>query len=57
LAPLRRGFFFATAAKRFAVVLHDIDADRRGEADTLTIPVDFEDHVMDGFAALDRCYR
>jgi hypothetical protein len=57
LAPLRRGFFFATAAKRFAVVLHDIDADRRGEADTLTIPVDFEDHVMDGFAALDRYYR
>src|SRR5204862_3463242 len=44
----------AAAAKRFAVVLHDIDADRRGEADTLTISVDFEDHVMDGFAALNR---
>src|SRR5436190_19859884 len=40
--------------KRFAVVLHVIDADRRGEADTLTISVDFEDHVMDGLAALSR---
>src|SRR5438477_9033139 len=44
----------AAAAKRFAVVLHDIDADRRGEADTLTTSVDFENHVMDGFAALSR---
>src|SRR5437764_14088309 len=42
------------SVQRFAVVLHDIDADRRGEADTLTISVDFEDHVMDGFAALNR---
>src|SRR5437868_12818626 len=50
----RRGFCWAAAAKRFAVVLHDIDADRRGEADTLTISVDFEDHVMDGFGALNR---
>src|SRR5436190_1559561 len=50
----RRGFFCAAAAKRFAVVLHDIDADRRGEADTLTTSVDFENHVMDGFAALNR---
>src|SRR5438874_13079297 len=44
----------AAAAKRFAVVLHDIDADRRGQADALTTSVDFEDHVMDGFAALNR---
>src|SRR5438477_901510 len=42
------------SVQRFAVVLHDINADRRGEADTLTISVDFEDHVMDGFAALSR---
>src|SRR5438477_10949939 len=44
----------AAAAKRFAVVLHDIDADRRGEADALATSVDFENHVMDGFAALSR---
>src|SRR5437868_10736152 len=50
----RRGFCWAAAAKRFAVVLHDIDADRRGEADTLTTSGDFENHVMDGFAALNR---
>jgi hypothetical protein len=57
LAPLRRGFFFATAAKRFAVVFYDIDADRRDQADARTTSVDFEDYVMDGFPALNRYYR
>ena len=50
----RRGFFFPAASKRFAVVLHDIDADRRGEAGLDASAMDFEDHIMDGFAALNR---
>src|SRR5947209_14832065 len=31
-----------------------MDADRRSEADALATSVDFENHVMDGFAALSR---